>query len=126
MTVSRTENWRQNRKYLVDLLDEICLFKWSAILNNFLKNILKLFLCKNFDQTAVWYNVLVFLLQLSFSGQMVWLYSLSVSGHSHRFFQQILFFSLVQLLIQTVFQIFLRNFGLNKVPINIIQWVYIR
>ena len=42
----------------------------------------------------------IFLLQLSFMGQIVWLLSLLAPDHLHRYSKQILFFSLVQLLIQ--------------------------
>ena len=67
----------------------------------------ELFLCKSINQTAFWCILLVFLQQLSFVGQIVWLLSLLLPGHLPRYSKEILFYFLVQLLMQTVFQIFL-------------------
>ena len=74
------------------------------------------FLCKRINQTAFWYTFLIFLLQLSFEGQIVWLLFLLVPGHLHRFSKQILIFSLVQLLMPTVFQIFLCKLWSKQSP----------
>ena len=96
-------------------------FKWCTILNELFKKRLKstyreLFLSKSINQTVFWYAFLVFLLQLSFVGQIVWLLSSSVPGYSDRYSKQILLFSLVQLLMQTAFQSFLRKLWSEQSP----------
>ena len=104
-------------------------FKWSTTLYNIfqrLKNIYKeLFLCKSINQTAIWYIFLVFLLQLSFVRKIGLLLSFSAPVHSHRYSKQILFTSSAQLLIKRFSVSYLINFGLNKVPIKMIQRIYI-
>ena len=106
----KSENWRQKKKKLFDKF-----VGWNSFLNdlqywiNFFtktKNAYwELFLCKSINQTAF----LIVLLRFSSAPFIRWtnclIAFLLAPGHSRRHFKHILFFSLVQLLMQTVSQI---------------------